>query len=104
MTKKRVREPVPVQVYLAADEQTRLERLAHQLETTKSEVVRQGLRALEREVLDPSAHPALRLIGLVAAESPEAPAYDAARQHDRFLAESEEETWTKSERGGRRAR
>ncbi|MDQ3698595.1 MAG: hypothetical protein M3373_11325 [Gemmatimonadota bacterium] len=106
MSKRRVRESAPIQVYLAASEQARLDRLAEQLETTKSAIVRRGLLALEREILDPLAHPALRLIGLgsgeLAAESPA----DAAREHDRVLADHEEAAWrplvkTKARKRGR---
>ena len=59
-----VREAAPVQVYLDPDDQDRLERLAAQLEVSKSDVLRRGLDALERAVTDPAMHPALRLIGL----------------------------------------
>ncbi len=52
---KRVAEPV--QVYLSPADRDRLERLAEQLETTKSEILRQGLAALESQVrqTDPPA-------------------------------------------------
>lgn len=46
----------PVQVYLDPADQDRLERLARELDATKSDVLRQGLAALEalrREVVDP---------------------------------------------------
>lgn len=93
MPKRRVRETAPIQVYLATAEQMRLERLAEQLGTTKSAILRRGLLALEREVLDPDTHPALRLIGLAPAEMPDEPAADAAREHDRVLADAEEASW-----------
>ena len=51
----------PVQVYLDADERQRLARLARQLGATKSAVLRRGLEALERQALDPDAHPALQI-------------------------------------------
>src|SRR5712692_9340297 len=54
----------PVQVYLDADERQRLARLARQLGATKSDVLRRGLEALERQALDPDAHPALQIVGL----------------------------------------
>jgi len=38
-------------------------------------------------------YPALRLIGLVPAESETASAIDAAREHDRELADAEEASW-----------
>src|SRR5512138_1984999 len=92
MTRRRVREAAPLQVYLVPDERERLERLADQLDATKSDVIRRGLLALERELTSPSAHPALRLIGIADTEVPGTPA-DAARQHDRLLADAEEAAW-----------
>jgi hypothetical protein len=83
----------PVQVYLAAADQQRLARLTSQLDATKSDVLRQGLEALERQLTDPATHPALGILGL-ADDSPEpGPGYDIALGHDRFLAESEEASW-----------
>ncbi len=91
--RERISKPVPVQVYLAPTERERLERLAEQLETTKSEALRRGILALERELTDPAAHPALRLIGLAGKARPSDDAYDVAREHDRALANDEERTW-----------
>lgn len=85
MPPKRVSETAPVQVYLDRQSRQRLERLAGSLDTTKSEVLRRGLLALERETSDPSSHPMLRLVGAVAADSGGLQ-YDVAREHDRFLA------------------
>jgi Ribbon-helix-helix protein, copG family len=106
MTRKqeRVREPLPVQVYLDPDDRARLERLAEQLETSKSEVLRRGLDALERAVTDPAGHPALLVIGLAGVERRTVRGRDAAREHDRVLAEGEEASWRASRRQGRRAR
>ncbi|HSR15929.1 MAG TPA: CopG family transcriptional regulator [Gemmatimonadales bacterium] len=101
--KKVVREAVPVQVYLDAEEQARLQRLAEQLGTSKSETVRRGLEALERAVTDPEAHPVVRIIGLVEQERP-ASRGDAARDHDRLLADLEETSWASPPRKGRRGR
>lgn len=102
MGKRRVSEAAPIQVYLDRQEQGRLERLASQLETTKSEVLRRGLVALERELLDPAAHPGLRLIGLAATEVEGASPHDPAREHDRLVADDEEAGWS-SRRPGKRA-
>ena len=88
----RVREPV--QVYLATEQQVRLEWLTSTLGTTKSDVLRRGLEALERQLADPSAHPAMGVFALGSAALTSPPPYDVAREHDRFLAESEEESWT----------
>jgi hypothetical protein len=88
-----VREAAPVQVYLDPDDQDRLERLAAQLEVSKSDVLRRGLDALERAVTDPATHPALRLIGL-AEEQKKSGRTDAARQHDKVLADEEEKSWS----------
>jgi hypothetical protein len=105
MTRRRVREAAPLQVYLVADERERLERLASQLDATMSDVIRRGLLALERELLSPSAHPALRLIGIADAEVGEGGPTDVARDHDRVLTESEEASWGRPSprRGGRGA-
>ena len=90
-----VREPV--QVYLDGAEQERLERLTSRLESTKSDVIRRGLEALEHQLLDPSGHPALRIAGIMNVSDPGA--CDAAREHDRVLAETEEESWAGNEGG-----
>ena len=84
----------PVQVYLEAPDRDRLDRLAGQLDATKSDVLRRGLEALERQLTDPATHPALRVIGIAGGRAPAAVGYDVARQHDRFLAESEVASWT----------
>jgi hypothetical protein len=81
----------PVQVYLKADEQDRLNRLTERLGSTKSDVLRQGLEALERQLTDPVTHPALGIIGLTRSH---APVVDAAREHDAFLADSEVDSWS----------
>lgn len=94
---RRVAEPV--QVYLDAPERGRLDWLAELLGETKSDVLRRGLEALERQVSDTDDHPALRIIGIAQAQSP-AP-YDIAREHDRFLAESEVASWKAPKRGRR---
>jgi hypothetical protein len=88
----RVREPV--QVYLDAGDRSRLERLTALLGTTKSDILRRGLEALEGQLSDPERHPALRLIGLFesAPFDPET-GVDPAREHDRVLTEGEEESW-----------
>jgi Arc/MetJ-type ribon-helix-helix transcriptional regulator len=55
----------PVQVYLDSQDRKRLERLQHNMGANKSEVLRRGLRALERELMDPEEHPVLRIIGMM---------------------------------------
>ena len=94
----KVREPV--QVYLDPTDQERLDRLTQRLATSKSDVLRQALGALERELTDPDQHPALRIIG-IAGDSSEwtgrDPGYDVAVEHDRFLAETEIARWEKPE-------
>lgn len=88
--KPRVAEPV--QVYLSPPDQDRLDRLTRHLDTTKSEVLRRGLEALELQVTDPANHPALRIIGLGSSSGgPDVP--DLAREHDRVLAEEEMASW-----------
>jgi hypothetical protein len=94
----RAREPV--QVYLHPDDQDRLTRLTDKLATSESDVLRRRLEALEREVSDPAAHPALRLVGLGASDLAADP-LDAAREHDRALADAEVRSWSR-EREDRR--
>lgn len=91
----------PVQVYLDRGQRRRLEQLAGELGLSKSDVVRRGLEALERQMADPAEHPALRIIGIALGESARAADYDVAREHDRYLAESERESWKPA---GRRKR
>lgn len=91
MSSDRVSETAPVQVYLDRLSQDRLDRLATSLGSTKSDVLRRGLLALERELTDPAAHPALRLVGSVQVGSTlPSIEYDVAREHDRFLAQVSE--------------
>jgi hypothetical protein len=89
----------PVQVYLKPDEQDRLTRLTERLTTSKSEVLRRGLEALEREVTNPAGHPALAVIGIGMGPPGEpdedARALDPARDHDAVLAGSEERSWVR---------
>lgn len=92
---KRVREiaQLPTQVYLDDEEQRRLERLVALLETTKSDILRRGMRALEQQLLSPASHPALQVIGLAEKGGTARLSYDPAVEHDRLLAESEEASW-----------
>lgn len=90
--KSRRRIGEPAQVYLTEADQARLERLTRQLGASKSDVLRQGLEALELQHMEPSAHPALRLIGL-AGDVVVPDGVDAARDHDRLLAQAEETSW-----------
>ena len=100
MTKRRVREAAPLQVYLIADERRRLERLADQLDASKSDVVRRALEALERELMSPDGHPALSLIGIAAEERSGVTPADAGRDHDQLIADAEEASWRASPTGG----
>ena len=94
----RTREPV--QVYMASDDRERLDRLTDELETTKSDVLRRGLEALERQLLDPEHHPALRIIGIAGKETAEEVGYDVAREHDRFVADLEDSRSKRKRRRG----
>ena len=92
-----VREPV--QVYMAPQDRTRLKRLTEALGTTKSDVLRRGLEALERQLLNPEHHPVLQVIGIAGEETGRQAGYDVAREHDRYLADLEDRP---SARRGRR--
>ncbi len=96
---RRVAEPV--QVYLRPAEQDRLERLTAKLDTTKSDVLRRGLEALEGQLSDPERHPVLGIIGMVS--TAHAPGVDVARGHDVYLAATEAASWASRRRvrGGR---
>jgi hypothetical protein len=83
----------PVLVHLDAGERQRLARLARQIGATKSDVLRRGLEALARQVFDLDAHPALQIVGLASRARPGGPRYSVAREHDRYLADSEEVGW-----------
>ena len=87
--KGRVSEAAPVQVYLAGHDRQRLEGLAERLGLSKSDVLRQGIQALERQVTDPRLHPALEIIGIAgdAGRDDSDLGYSSAVEHDRFLAE-----------------
>ena len=100
MPPRRVSEASPVQVYLGPDEQQRLTDLARRLDTNKSEVLRRGLLALEREVREPDEHPLLRAIGILGEEGPDPldSGLDPARDHDEYLALAEERHWTDSQK------
>ncbi|HEU4584094.1 MAG TPA: CopG family transcriptional regulator [Gemmatimonadaceae bacterium] len=85
----------PVQVYLDPVDRRRLEWLTEQLDTTKSEVLRRALEALERQISDPESHPALRIMKIAEGVQPSgSPGYDVAVEHDSFLADSEVASWS----------
>lgn len=87
MTPKRAgRVGEPAQVFLAPPDQERLLGLAEQLGVSKSDVLRRGLAALEREVMNPASHPIAMLTGLVVGDdgTTESGA-DAGREHDAVL-------------------
>ena len=86
---RRVAEPV--QVYLRPAEKDRLDRLTARLDTSKSDILRRGLEALERQISDPEHHPALGIIGIVSV--PDDPELDVARDHDEVLADCEVDSW-----------
>ena len=83
----------PVQVYLREDELSRLARLVERLGATKSDVLRQGLEALETQLTAPEAHPVLAVIGM-ARDASGPPRPDPAREHDQVLADWEIDSWS----------
>jgi len=100
MPPRRVSEASPVQVYLGPDEQQRLTDLARRLDTNKSEVLRRGLLALERELGEPDEHPILRAIGIIKDSRPDPlnSGLDPARDHDAYLALAEVRSWYESQK------
>ena len=93
--KRRVAEPV--QVYLRPSEKDRLERLTAELDTTKSDVLRRGLRVLELQISDPEHHPVRKIIGMVSVPDDDL-GIDVAREHDEYLAATEIASWSASPR------
>lgn len=91
----------PVQVYLTAPQNETLRRLADKLGLTMSDVLRRGLEALERATSDPAEHPALRVAGLASKETVPATSYSVGQEHDRFLADSEANSWQPKRHGKR---
>ncbi len=96
-TPKAARVAEPVQVYLHRPDQERLKRLTERLDTNKSDVLRRGLEALERQLTDPAEHPALRIVGLGASDPSMHAQADPTRDHDQILADSEVASWTSDE-------
>ena len=90
-SKRRVAEPV--QVYLRPGEKDRLDRLTEKLDTTKSDVLRRGLKALELQISDPEHHPVLKIIGMVSVPDDD-PGIDIAREHDEYLAATGIASWS----------
>ncbi len=85
-----------IQVYLRPGERDQLDRLTNLLATSKSDVLRRGMDALERQLSDPGRHPALSVVGLIPSGrgSSAGPGYDLARDHDEFLAADEIASWS----------
>ena len=85
-----------IQVYLRPGERDQLDRLTNLLATSKSDVLRRGMDALERQLSDPGSHPALSLIGLFTSGrgSSATPGYDIVRDHDDCLAADEIGSWS----------
>ena len=50
-------------------------------------------------MLDPGKHPALQIVGLADRERGRPPGYNVAREHDRYLADSEEAGWKRPRTG-----
>lgn len=93
---KPARVTEPVQVYLDASDRARLDRMAEDLNATKSDVLRRALGALEQQLTDPESHPGIRMIGLAGPNTRRRSAtLDVAMEHDRFLAEQEVASWSK---------
>ena len=92
-----------IQVYLRPGERDQLDRLTNLLTTSKSDVLRRGMEALERQLADPDRHPALSVIGLIPPghDSSAGTGYDSARDHDDCLAADEIASWSPQQSKGR---
>lgn len=84
----------PVQVYLQPSDRKRLDRLVEELETSKSDVLRRALEALEYQLSDPEEHPVLRIVGVAGSKVGGAAAASVAGAHDKALAEDEINSWS----------
>lgn len=83
-----------IQVYLRPGERDQLDRLTTRLATSKSDVLRRGMEALERQLSDPGSHPALGVIGLIPPEPGCRAGRDIARDHDAWLVADEVASWS----------
>ncbi len=86
---------IRVQVYLNDDEDSWLEERARQLGTTKSALIREGIRMLQDRRVPPDQDPLLELIAM-ADYDPTGPT-DVSERHDWYLAEAELERWHRSD-------
>lgn len=95
--RKPARVAEPVQVYLEPTDRARLDRMAEDMNATKSDVLRRALEALEQQLTDPDSHPAMRLIGMAGPHTRHPPpgTHDVAVEHDSYLAEQEIASWQK---------
>lgn len=91
-----------IQVYLRPGERDQLDRLTDLLATSKSDVLRRGMDALERQLTDPARHPALSVIGLIPSNrgSSAGQGYDIARDHDDCRAADEIAYWSPKQSKG----
>ena len=78
-----VAEKKPVQVYLDRSYQSKLSLLTTRLGLSQAEVLRRGLDALVRNVIQPEDDPAMQLVGLMGDQS-DSPG-DLSVEHDRYL-------------------
>ena len=86
---------IRVQVYLNDDEDIWLEERARQLGTTKSALIREGIRMLQARHVPPDQDPLLELIAM-ADYDPTGPT-DVSERHDWYLAEAEFERWHRAD-------
>ena len=78
-----VAEKKPVQVYLDRSYQSKLSLLTTRLGLSQAEVLRRGLDALMRNVIQPENDPAIQLIGLMGDQS--GSPGDLSVEHDSYL-------------------
>jgi len=85
-TPTRVREPI--QIYMDSDERRLLDRMAAQIEVSRAEVLRRGLRSFAREQ-SPETSPMLAFMhDMTGADWPA----DIGRDHDAYLEEAQLDT------------
>lgn len=85
-----VREPV--QVYLEPEDRALLDRIAKKTGTSRAEILRQGIRRVGAEVLA-SDSPMLKLLTSAKVTGGSRAPADVALEHDRYLADLEQESW-----------
>jgi len=85
---------IRVQVYLEPDDDEWLEQRSNMDGTTKSALIREGIRALRAQDVPLDQEPLLELIGMLGPDIEGKT--DVAENHDKYIFEAELERWRQS--------